>query len=453
MTRHSVAGDEGVCDMAEPATDINVFEDLFAKPSIEGMQGLDWSGFEKFVGYVFERAGYGVEHTGLQFGPGFDLKLYANGEIKGRPTAYVSIKQYRNRVGSPEVQTFGGALAAAGGIGYFVTTNDFTQPAYEEAGKNPRLRLINGDHLLRYITYIRGSRYQDAPTASIGPDWLLLADSVQRRPASQTKVLTVANNKGGVGKTTTALNLAAGFAARNLRVLLVDMDSQANLTESLPYTSGNATNPPQLADYFAGRYALPQLIRRTQIDRVWLIPAHSDLRLVDTGGSTQPETELRFAADLHNSAITPPLYEDDAFDWIVVDTPPAISAHTRAALAASHFVVAPAIPRAYALHGLNNLFDAVEAQNALLGGGIQLLGGVVTHWEEVAPARDALKTLQSFFDARRSRLFEAKIPLDRDIDKAQTKRVNFLGMSRRPSRGAIAYTALVEEVTTHANHA
>jgi len=280
----------------------------------------------------------------------------------------------------------------------------------------------------------------------VAPDWVSVADSIVRRPSSQTIVLSLANNKGGVGKTTTALNLAAGLANRNQRVLLVDMDAQANLTDSLPYPQATADNPPSLADYLSGRLALPQLVRRTQIDNVWLIPASQDLRKVDAGGGAEPELEIRFVADLHHPGLIPPLYEASAFDWIILDTPPSMSSFTRAALAASHYVMAPAIPRAYAVEGLQNLLDTAATMNALMGGGATVLGGVVTHWEDNAQSRDARKNIESLLGTRNVPLLDAQIPIDRDIDKAQTKRVNFLGMARRPSRGATAYIALVEEV-------
>lgn len=434
--------------------DVKVFEALFAKPSIEGMLELDWSSFEKFVMYVFQRAGFGVEHAGLQFGPGFDLKLYVGGEVKGKPSAYVSIKQYKqgHRVGSPEINTFRGALAAAANApGYLVTTSDFTDPAKEEATKTPRLRLVDGEHLVRFISYVAGSRYELASNVIVAPDWILAADSIARRPNSQTAVLALANNKGGVGKTTTALNLAAGLASERKRILLIDMDAQANLSDSLPFPQGVIENPPNLTDYFSNRYSLGQLVRRTQIDNVWLIPAHRDLRKIDPG-AVRPDMELRFMSDVHHASLTPPPFEAEVFDWIILDTPPAMSFFTRAALAASHFVLAPAIPRAYAPEGIQNLLETTVAMRALVGSGAEVLGVAVTHWEDVQQLRDAYLELEKVLNAKGVHLFKARIPNDREIDKAQAKRVNFLGMARRPSRGAVAYKALTEEVLSHVKH-
>lgn len=188
-------------------------------------------------------------------------------------------------------------------------------------------------------------------------------------------------------------------------------------------------------------------MRRTPIDRIWLIPSSHDLRLVDSGGGAQPEKELRFVADVHDPLLVPPLFEDNAeFDWIVIDTPPAMTLCTRAALAASHFVIAPTIARAYAVDGLKMLIHTTRAMHGLVGGGSTIIGGIVTHWEENRPSTDHLQAIQTVLDSYGIPTLEPNVPVDRDIDKAQTRRVNFLGMARRPSRGASAYRELVEEV-------
>src|SRR5208337_4302713 len=97
----------------------------------------------------------------------------------------------------------------------------------------------------------------------IEPDWLFRSDAVAWRPPSMTRVLTVANNKGGVGKTTTALYLARRLAERKLNVLLVDFDSQSNSTQTLPNPHGDDVMAKTLADYFDLGAPLSALIRPT----------------------------------------------------------------------------------------------------------------------------------------------------------------------------------------------
>jgi chromosome partitioning protein len=153
------------------------------------------------------------------------------------------------------------------------------------------------------------------------------------KPSSETKVLTVANHKGGVGKTTTALNLGFGLAAKGYQVLLVDLDTQANMTKSLAYPTAANVTPRHIGQYFDGTYTLAQLVSPTAFPSVWLLPSAHALRHMDRGLAAGPEQEVRLLRDLHADSVVPPQAVDGRrFDWIIIDTGPSMGFFTRSRL-------------------------------------------------------------------------------------------------------------------------
>lgn len=449
--------------MAQPNENQPDFAGLFANASIERMlDKLTDDEFEDFVGYVFQQAGYFVEDIALQRGPGLDLKLSTGPAGARKVHAGVQVKHYvsNHRVSAPEVNGLRGGLPAGAHVtGYFVTTSTFNDYALKEANAAGRVRIwpIDGELFLRYLTYVRGSRFlaledsdqiglPDHALTPVLPEALFTANDVIRRPENQTKVLTLANNKGGVGKTTTALNLAFGLASQDQQVLLVDMDPQANLTTELPQQAPSASLH-HLGEYYIGRCGLPDLIRQTQFPRVWLIPSHIDLARVDTGMAAGPDAELRFIRDLHAAEVAPPAVLDKRpFDWIILDTGPSMGLFTRSAVGASHFVIMPISPGAYADLGVVLLKRTIATMSALLGKPIDLLGGVVTLWKNdaldkqlMAPVRQSLK------------IIGPEIPLDRShIERAhlETGRGRRRNLFNQASPAARAYTAVIDEVVS-----
>jgi chromosome partitioning protein len=419
--------------MAQEQRQTPDFVDLCTRPSIQRMlEELDPYQFQDFVGHVFGQAGYVVENTSRQYGPGLDFKLSVEAGTAQALRAGVQVKLYppTRKVTSPEVNGLRGGLPDMPGVtGYFVTTSTFNDHALAEARRERRIWPIDGEHFLRYITYVRGSRpllgagvseaeddvlLPDDPLAPISPEPFFAADEITRRTVETTKVLTLANHKGGVGKTTTALNLALGLAREGYRVLLVDVDAQANVTHDLPSPHEGDAAPLYLGHYFTRQRKLAELVRPTHFERVWLIPSHTDLTLSDRGVAAGPSAELRFARDLHAPDIAPPQSVNARpFDWIIIDTGPWMGRFTRVALAAAHYIIMPIAPGVFADIGVKPLVRTVATMSALVGAPITILGGLITQWQDNKQNTELVAEATRQLDAENIALFATRIPLDK----------------------------------------
>ncbi len=450
--------------LPEPLPD---FADHYAYPDIDRMiRELSHHEFEHFVKYVFEQAGYTVIDVAGQHGPGLDLELYTGPAGPNTLHAGVQVKHWRRarKITSPYIVGLRGGLPDDGKVtGYFVTTTTFKDTALDEARAEARRRIwpIDGAHFVRYIDYLRGSRlisqegktlqddplFADDPLVPVPPDVLLLADTIVRRPAATTKVLTLANHKGGVGKTTSALNIALGLTAKGYRILLVDMDVQANLTKVL---SARKWPEPHLGDYFDRKHQLADLIVHSdQFPLLWLIPSNPAMAHGDRGVTVGPRAILRFVRDLHAPAVRPPRVPNNPpFDWIIIDTGPSMGFFTRSALAASHYVIMPVAPGAFSEDSVNFLRNTMSTITALTGTPLKLLGSVITQWKDDATNRQLIAPIEATLG-----VLGPKVPVEKNIDKAHLevgsgKPKPKTLFSYRSSAAAQAYTDIVDEVVT-----
>ncbi|HTU16194.1 MAG TPA: ParA family protein [Solirubrobacterales bacterium] len=246
-------------------------------------------------------------------------------------------------------------------------------------------------------------------------------------------IYAIANQKGGVGKTTTAVNLGAGFARLGKKVLVVDLDQQCNATVAL---GGDKDGRPSSYDVLAGETTLAEAARPAGPDNLWLVPASRDLAgaVVELPRLENPNFRLREqVGDLA-----------DDFDITLIDCPPALGPVTVNALVASDRVIVPVQAEYLALEGLVEFLDTLSTVRREMNPTLELAGVVVTmHDERTRLAQDVERELRDHFSET---VFRNVIP--RTVRVAEAPSYGIPVTDYAPSsRGSGAYLALAEEVT------
>jgi len=190
-------------------------------------------------------------------------------------------------------------------------------------------------------------------------------------PASKRRILVLANQKGGVGKTTTAINLATALAAAGERVLIIDMDPQGNASTGLGIDRAQRTRSTY--DVILGETPLDQAILTTEIPNLSLVPstvdlAGAELELIDLDRRTH-----RLADALAVSALD--------YDHILIDCPPSLTLLTVNAMTAADAVLVPLQCEFFALEGLSQLIATIERVRATLNPRLEIQGVVLTMFD------------------------------------------------------------------------
>jgi chromosome partitioning protein len=264
--------------------------------------------------------------------------------------------------------------------------------------------------------------------------------------------IAVANQKGGVGKTTTAVNLAVALARSGQRTCLIDLDPQAHATLHLGVTPGD--HGVSAFDLLAGDEPLSAATVPVD-DRLSIVASHIDLSAVEMALAGKPgrETILRQRL-LADSRCAPERGGDDAFDYLVVDCPPSLGVLSLNAMAAVGEVLLPLQPHFLALHGLSKLLETIELVADHVNPNLRLLGVVLCLYDAgTRLAGEIGRDIESFFAApgqahpswRQARVFGTRVR--RTIRLAEAPSFGQSIFDYAPtSHGAIDYAALADEV-------
>lgn len=245
-------------------------------------------------------------------------------------------------------------------------------------------------------------------------------------------VIAIANQKGGVGKTTTAINLAAALAQRGRNTLLVDLDPQAN--SSISYLDVRKV-PKSMFDVLSNGTPLSDIIMKSPVKHLDVAPSRIALAKLESQLIGEVDAHFRLKDRLDLVA--------DRYDFVVIDTPPALGLITVNALVAATHLLIPVQSSYFALEGTDDLLETVEKIRSRPNPNLKLLGAVITlHDKRTTLSRDAQKAITDVFGAR---VFKTTISKSIRLEESPAHKESIFTFAPQ-STGAYEYYRLCEEV-------